>query len=204
MGHENNMSSSRLQLPGFGKPLSFRPGPNDKFFMHALWAENRFESVGLTLREVRMMEFINHITDKPKWERKVFDEEIVSKWRKEAGVDDLLPPPEMNKKYAAASGDSGDREEDGDSDGGDKMSLDEDGAGGEGRAKSTQKVDNGYDNEEEKEGGEGEDESEFNLDGDVCMSEKMFDYVSRSSLLTTCSTRELGRIMVSVNIGTVH
>lgn len=30
------------------------------------------------------MEFVNQITDKPDWERKVFDESIVAKWKEEA------------------------------------------------------------------------------------------------------------------------
>jgi len=33
-----------------------------------------------------MLAFINKISDKPEWERKVFDEEIVSKWRAEGVV----------------------------------------------------------------------------------------------------------------------
>ncbi|KAI0536264.1 hypothetical protein GGR58DRAFT_475769 [Xylaria digitata] len=77
--------ATRLELPGFGKPLdavSITPGA--KYCLHALWSSFRFESVGLKLREVRMMEFMNQITDKPEWECKVFDEEIVNNWRKEA------------------------------------------------------------------------------------------------------------------------
>lgn len=31
-----------------------------------------------------MLAFVNHITDKPEWTRKVHDESIVAKWRKEA------------------------------------------------------------------------------------------------------------------------
>ncbi|KAF2163027.1 hypothetical protein M409DRAFT_26474 [Zasmidium cellare ATCC 36951] len=37
----------------------------------------------LTLRERSMIAFMNEITDKPEWTRKVNDEEIVGKWRKE-------------------------------------------------------------------------------------------------------------------------
>ena len=43
-----------------------------------------FASNGVTARERRMLEFINQITDKPEWERKVYDEAIVSNWRREA------------------------------------------------------------------------------------------------------------------------
>ncbi|KAI0970801.1 hypothetical protein F4678DRAFT_461931 [Xylaria arbuscula] len=74
---------SRLELPGFGKPLA-RLAKNGEYFMHALLTGRRFNSVGLKVREIRMMEFMNQITDKPEWERKVFDEEIVNAWRKEA------------------------------------------------------------------------------------------------------------------------
>ncbi|KAI3338434.1 hypothetical protein F4824DRAFT_80710 [Ustulina deusta] len=77
--------TSRLELPGFGKPLTQLSQQREgKYFMHALWDAWRFESAGLKLREVRMMEFMNQITDKPEWDRKVFDEEIVNTWRKEA------------------------------------------------------------------------------------------------------------------------
>ncbi|KAJ6783610.1 hypothetical protein PWT90_05286 [Aphanocladium album] len=38
----------------------------------------------LQLREVAMMMLMDQITDKPNWHEKVFDEEIVAKWRKEA------------------------------------------------------------------------------------------------------------------------
>ncbi|KAJ8131740.1 hypothetical protein O1611_g1883 [Lasiodiplodia mahajangana] len=75
-------SSGRLELPGFGMPLDQPPKPGMNNFLHAL--SSRFESVGLKLREIRMMEFMNQITDKPEWERKVFDEEIVKAWREEA------------------------------------------------------------------------------------------------------------------------
>ena len=37
-----------------------------------------------TLREQVMVGFENDITDKREWERKVYDEVIVEKWRKEA------------------------------------------------------------------------------------------------------------------------
>ncbi|KAJ2988973.1 hypothetical protein NUW58_g3705 [Xylaria curta] len=79
-----NDQSHRLKLPGFGMPLTQLPEDGGEYFMHALWEACRFQSVGLKLREVRMMEFMNQITDKPEWERKVFDEQIVNAWRGEA------------------------------------------------------------------------------------------------------------------------
>ncbi|KAI3323654.1 hypothetical protein HD806DRAFT_534778 [Xylariaceae sp. AK1471] len=79
-----NDNSRRLKLPGFGMPLIKSPEYGEKYFMHALSDACRFESVGLKLREVRMMEFMDQITDKPEWERKIFDEQIVKNWREEA------------------------------------------------------------------------------------------------------------------------
>jgi hypothetical protein len=38
----------------------------------------------LPVREVFMMAIMNSLTDKPNWERKVFDEDIVARWRREA------------------------------------------------------------------------------------------------------------------------
>ncbi|GAP87876.2 putative duf1665 domain-containing protein [Rosellinia necatrix] len=73
----------RLELPGFGMHLNKFPR-HGKYFGHALWTGHRFMSVGLKVREVRMMDFMNQITDKPGWERKVFDEDIVKAWYEEA------------------------------------------------------------------------------------------------------------------------
>ncbi|TGJ85399.1 hypothetical protein E0Z10_g3348 [Xylaria hypoxylon] len=86
---------TRLKLPGFGMPLNeLQLPPESKYCMHALWEPVCFESAGLKLREVRMMEFMNQITDKPDWERKVLDKEIVNTWRDEAmgpGAQDIDP-----------------------------------------------------------------------------------------------------------------
>ncbi|KAI1351910.1 hypothetical protein F5Y01DRAFT_324779 [Xylaria sp. FL0043] len=76
--------SLRLVLPGFGKHVTQPERGKGKSFLQGLEEGWRFESVGLKLREIRMMEFMNQITDKPEWDRKVFDEEIVNKWRREA------------------------------------------------------------------------------------------------------------------------
>ena len=38
----------------------------------------------MTLRERCMLTFVNSITDKPDWNRKVFEEEILTKWKVEA------------------------------------------------------------------------------------------------------------------------
>lgn len=77
-------SSTTKQFPGLGLPIDHE-GKGLTTFPLAIggrpWTSN-----GVTLRERRMLNFINQITDKPDWEVKVFDEEIVSRWRTEADV----------------------------------------------------------------------------------------------------------------------
>lgn len=73
----------RLTLPGFGLPIDTMPGPNDRF-PHAIADRFFVSGKGVMSREIRMLEFVNKISDKPEWDRKVFDEVIVAKWEKEA------------------------------------------------------------------------------------------------------------------------
>lgn len=71
-----------LRVPGFGRPVdAARPSPDFENPFDDVWV-----SMGITLREKRMMAFVDAITDKPEWELKVFDEAIVAKWRAEADV----------------------------------------------------------------------------------------------------------------------
>lgn len=69
----NNASS--LGLPFFGKPFE------QESDLHT--AEDWLASP-LTVRERSMLSLMLALKDKPEWDRKVFDEEIVSRWRKEA------------------------------------------------------------------------------------------------------------------------
>lgn len=70
------------EFPGFGLPhaTTYKDRLLMPLFPHALsgWASN-----GVTLREKRMLDFINQITDKSDWENKVFNHDIVSKWKEE-------------------------------------------------------------------------------------------------------------------------
>lgn len=52
----------------------------------------------LLVREVAMMIVMDRLTDKPDWHRKVYDEEIVSKWTDEAMA---LPAGPLYKQIAA-------------------------------------------------------------------------------------------------------
>ena len=83
------MAHLRTSLPGFGQPLKTNLPVVDsqgerRRFPHAI--SDTCNSVGISVRERRMLEFINQITDKPEWDRKVFDDGIVRKWRGEACV----------------------------------------------------------------------------------------------------------------------
>ncbi|KAL2139687.1 hypothetical protein VTI28DRAFT_4857 [Corynascus sepedonium] len=78
--------STKKQFPGFGLRIDHEEEDNP--FPLAI-GDDPWGSKGVTLREKRMLDFVNKITDKPDWEVKVFDETIVSRWRAEA---DVRPP----------------------------------------------------------------------------------------------------------------
>lgn len=69
------------KFPGLGLPVEHGGNKAFPLAVDESWASN-----GVTLREKRMLDFINKITDKPGWEVKIFDQEIVSRWRAEADV----------------------------------------------------------------------------------------------------------------------
>lgn len=70
--------SGRVQLPGFGLPLAQKsPFPS---------ATEDWQANPLTVRERMMIGLMATLKDKLGWERKVFDENIVRKWRTEALV----------------------------------------------------------------------------------------------------------------------
>ena len=73
----------QLKVPGFGLPVNFMPDrwKNEDSFPNAVtsWAGDN-----LTVRERSMTAMMNEITDKSEWDRKVFDETIVAKWKEEA------------------------------------------------------------------------------------------------------------------------
>ena len=67
-----------VKLPGFGLPVNYTP---DKYFPSAAldWS-----GTILTVRELNMMGIMERITNKKDWDKKVFDDTIVQKWRQEA------------------------------------------------------------------------------------------------------------------------
>ncbi|TFK36203.1 hypothetical protein BDQ12DRAFT_725248 [Crucibulum laeve] len=84
-GYEN--VAKPPHLPGFGLPLNYVP--KDGLFPNALIVsdvqeEGRGAQRLTTLREFTMLRLMNQLTDKPDWDKKVFDESITTKWRAEA------------------------------------------------------------------------------------------------------------------------
>lgn len=71
--------------PGLGLPL--RHLVQDKYGFYPIGAHGSIyeaDSEPIFVREVAMMDVMEKLTDRTEWSRKVFDEEIVAKWKKEA------------------------------------------------------------------------------------------------------------------------
>lgn len=161
----NNNNNNRISLPGFGRALNDYPHDliqdTQDTQGHRLRRRLRFPHViedecsarGVSMRERRMIGFINVITDKPEWTRKVFDEEIVAKWRAEA----LGPYQGFDEEDE--KGEEG---------------KDEGGKGEEGKDREEERELNGDVDGEVDEGSDEESEAELNED---YLTEPMFSYV---------------------------
>ncbi|KAH3913763.1 hypothetical protein HBI56_079360 [Parastagonospora nodorum] len=88
--------------PGLGLDIRYGPWTGEGYgYPHgAINDGNGTESELLYVRELAMMNIMDKLTDKPDWHKKVFDEEIVAKWRKEA----LAIPDEELYKLAHSGG----------------------------------------------------------------------------------------------------
>ncbi|KAF2280444.1 uncharacterized protein EI97DRAFT_439458 [Westerdykella ornata] len=75
----------RICLPGFGHSLQHWLTTNGKGepLSEYLCALARWRHSPMTIRDRCMLAFMNEITDKPEWTRKVFNESIVKKWKSE-------------------------------------------------------------------------------------------------------------------------
>ncbi|KAF2184858.1 hypothetical protein K469DRAFT_739224 [Zopfia rhizophila CBS 207.26] len=72
-----------MDVPGFGLPLCYEIGNyDDNYFAHG--ANDWRQYPRLTVVELSMLALMNALTDKPNWNQKIFNEEIVAKWRNEA------------------------------------------------------------------------------------------------------------------------
>lgn len=73
------------EYPGLG--LALRHNPQSDYGFYPIGAHGSCygsDSELLPVRELAMMSIMDRLTDKPDWHKKVFNDEIVSKWRKEA------------------------------------------------------------------------------------------------------------------------
>ncbi|KAL1870237.1 hypothetical protein Daus18300_005302 [Diaporthe australafricana] len=83
----NNNENGRLQVPGFFHYYRFELDDDDRFRHGA----NDFQQTPrLTAREVAMLGVMNALTDKPDWQKKVFNEDIVGRWKAEARAVQLM------------------------------------------------------------------------------------------------------------------
>lgn len=85
---DNNTTTTatkRLQRPGSGLPICSQP--DGQTFPSAVlgWGPGP-----VTERECGMLAVMDALSDKPDWERKVFDAAVVARWRAEAVYE---PPP---------------------------------------------------------------------------------------------------------------
>ncbi|KAK3704493.1 hypothetical protein LTR37_013776 [Vermiconidia calcicola] len=81
------MSTGRDGILGFDQPVdAIPPLPvnSDGFRERCPNAINDWDGRPLTLREKAMMSMLADVMDKPDWQHKVHNEEIVAKWRVEA------------------------------------------------------------------------------------------------------------------------
>ena len=79
-------STSRIKLPGFGLPVDTLPlWERDSDEKQARFPHNivdDFTTQGVTIREIRMLEYMDWITDIPSWNKDILDEDIVRGWKK--------------------------------------------------------------------------------------------------------------------------
>jgi len=75
---DQTVQSRRIRLPGFGIGLDYMP--KSRFPTAVLDWQASF----LAVRELCMLNFVEQITNKPEWPRKVSDEAIVARWKDEA------------------------------------------------------------------------------------------------------------------------
>ena len=111
------LSANSPKLPGFDLPIDYTPGSytslktpannkpqkwpaytEDGLFPNAL--SGQFLLGLTTVREFRMLQAMDAITDKAGWESKVMDSEITSKWKAELVSSDAGTPGGMTEKMA--------------------------------------------------------------------------------------------------------
>ncbi|KAJ5365417.1 hypothetical protein N7517_008303 [Penicillium concentricum] len=86
----NNTGDDKLQVPGFGDiPIDYELPTGERFAHGALeildlGGRGRGRAQRLTFPEVMMLRLMGRVTEKPNWERGIFDENIVGQWHTDA------------------------------------------------------------------------------------------------------------------------
>lgn len=83
----DNTGDEQLKVPGFCYDFRHELKYNERF---GHGADDFKQTPRLTAREVAMLGVMNALTDKPDWHKKVFDDEIVAKWKQEACAIQLI------------------------------------------------------------------------------------------------------------------
>ncbi|TFA99926.1 hypothetical protein CCMA1212_008338 [Trichoderma ghanense] len=73
-----------LNVPGFGLPLGYMPPEEDRSPVLIGVDGYDWKAATLLIREVCMLKFMEELTNKPQWWEKVWDVDIVEKWKQEA------------------------------------------------------------------------------------------------------------------------
>ncbi|KAI1504770.1 hypothetical protein F5X99DRAFT_370922 [Biscogniauxia marginata] len=75
-----------VRRPGFGLPLGHMPGKGERFPVLFLGGDEykQWKAATLLIRERCMLMLVNELSEKPEWWRKVKDDEITARWKKEA------------------------------------------------------------------------------------------------------------------------
>ena len=97
---KQNPQSVMYDYPGLGLPLRYNEQGDYGFYPIGAHGSNYGSDSDLIfVRELAMMDVMEKLTDKPDWHKKVFDDEIVDKWRREA-----LAVPDQEFYQLATSG----------------------------------------------------------------------------------------------------
>ncbi|KID88648.1 hypothetical protein MAJ_11046, partial [Metarhizium majus ARSEF 297] len=75
--------SEAIQLPGYGLPLNYLPPRKERFPVLMGDRNKDWKATTLLIREVCMLKFMEDITNKPEWWRKVCDPNIAARWKHE-------------------------------------------------------------------------------------------------------------------------
>jgi hypothetical protein len=86
------------KYPGLGLPLRYNPNHDYGYYANSASLHGS-ESELIFVRELAMMDVMDKLTDKLDWHKKVFDDAIVERWKKEA-----LEIPDATLYHLATTG----------------------------------------------------------------------------------------------------